>query len=879
MNSFVLGFQDIDKHKLSAVGGKGANLGELSKIKGIQVPEGFCVTTASYKKTFENNEELNDLLKQLSYLKANERKKINAISGQIRVIIEGVKIPSDIEEAVTGHISNLGEGGSYAVRSSATAEDLPTASFAGQQDTYLNIIGKDSILKHISKCWASLFTDRAVTYRIQNGFDHRKVYLSVVIQRMVFPQASGIMFTADPVTSNPKVLSIDASFGLGEALVSGLVSADIYKVREGSIVEKKISTKKLAIYALKEGGTEQREIDAEQKMKQTLKDNQIIQLESIGRKIEKYFSYPQDIEWCLVDGKFYIVQSRPITTLYPVPKATDGKNHVYISGGHMQMMTDPIKPLGMFFFQIVVGDHPSREIGGRLYMDITHDLASPFSRSLALFLMKMIGEDLMLNAVKGLVKRKGLTKSLPRGKEKVFIPDSKDKPSMGFISHYIRIYRENDPVNIRKIIDDDQRVITDLQKDIDALSGNALFSFIENSLRNMKKVVVSSESTGALTVAMLAMQWVNKKLEKWLGEKNLGDTLIQSVPNSITADIGLALMDVSDVVRQYPAVVDYLNHANDQSFYQALAQLEGGSKVIDAIDAYLQLYSMRCSGDIDITRLRWNEQPTALIPTILSNIKNFPMGGHQLKYEQGLKDSKLRVQALLDRLKQCPGGNRKAKKAQKKIDIMRNHIGYREYPKHAFVMRYDIYKKALLKEADVLVQRGLLQNREDIYYLYFDEFQTISNTHELDYSIITKRKADYEIFDMLTPPRVITTEDGIIAGVYHSKNTVKGALPGIPVSSGIIEGRARVIHSMEEADISEGDILVTAFTDPSWTPVFVSLKGLVTEVGGLMTHGAVIAREYGLPAVVSVENATKLINDGDMIRVNGTEGYVEILSE
>ena len=218
---------------------------------------------------------------------------------KIRKVIEEIAIPKGINNEIIAHLKQIGEKNAYAVRSSATAEDLPTASFAGQHDTYLNIIGKEAILKHISKCWASLFTERAVIYRIQNGFDHRKVHISVVVQKMVFPQAAGIMFTADPVTSNRKVLSIDASFGLGEALVSGLVNADNYKVREGRIVDKNISTKKLAIYALKDGGTKEQAIEPEQQNSQALTDKQILQLERIGRKIEEHFGLPQDIEWCL----------------------------------------------------------------------------------------------------------------------------------------------------------------------------------------------------------------------------------------------------------------------------------------------------------------------------------------------------------------------------------------------------------------------------------------------------------------------------------------------------------------------------------------------------------------------------------------------------
>lgn len=243
----------------------------------------------SYVLSFQ---EINDLLDELSNLRVEDREKVGEVSKKVRMVIENIAISKDIAEEIAGYLSNFGEKDAYAVRSSATAEDLPTASFAGQQDTYLNIIGKEAILKHISKCWASLFTERAVIYRLQKVFDHRKVHLSVVIQKMVFPQAAGILFTADPVTSNRKVLSIDASFGLGEALVSGLVNADIYKVRNGKVIDKKISSKKLAIYALKDGGTKEQEIEAERQNRQALTDEQILQLEGMGRKIEEHFGCP-----------------------------------------------------------------------------------------------------------------------------------------------------------------------------------------------------------------------------------------------------------------------------------------------------------------------------------------------------------------------------------------------------------------------------------------------------------------------------------------------------------------------------------------------------------------------------------------------------------
>jgi pyruvate,water dikinase len=468
MNSYVLGFKDIDKSKLTAVGGKGANLGELSRISGVKVPEGFCVTTEAYKRIIEGNSEFNGLIDELSDLKVEDQKRIIEISGKIRKVIEAAAIPKDIEEEIIRQLTKFGEKNAYAVRSSATAEDLPTASFAGQQDTYLNIIGKIAILQHISKCWASLFTDRAVTYRIQNAFDHRKVHLSVVIQRMVFPLASGIMFTADPITSNRKVLSIDASFGLGEALVSGLVNADLYKVREGRILEKKISKKKLAIYSLKEGGTEEKKIEAERQNMQTLTDEQILQLEKTGRSIEAYFGRPQDIEWCLYEDEIYIVQSRPITTLYPAPENTEGKNRVYFSFAHRQMMTEAMRPLGLSFFQAFFGQISGSamiSIGGRLYIDISRELRSPLTGKVFVKGLETV-DILMQKAFINLMKRKDYVKSLNRQKKAMMGASVWMKWGVETLKNY----RKNDHAIVKKLMARNVALMHEREQKISGLS-------------------------------------------------------------------------------------------------------------------------------------------------------------------------------------------------------------------------------------------------------------------------------------------------------------------------------------------------------------------------------------------------------------------------
>lgn len=869
MTSYVLGFEDIDKTKLALVGGKGANLGELFRIDGIRVPDGFCISTEAFKRIIGETSSISQLLDQLSLLRVEDRDKIGKVSGEIRRVIEGIAIPPDIREEIARFLSRLGEENAYAVRSSATAEDLSTASFAGQQDTYLNIIGTEAILRHISKCWASLFTERAVTYRLENGFDHRKVYLSVVVQRMVFPEVAGILFTADPITSNRKVLSIDAGFGLGEALVSGLVNADSYKVRNGKVIDKKISTKKLAIYALKDGGTEEQEIKPERQNRQALTDEQILQLERMGRKIEAHFGSPQDIEWCLADDTFYIVQSRPITTLYPIPATNDRENHVYVSVGHQQMMTDPIKPLGLSNWQLTAG-RPMYTAGGRLFVDVAQELASPSKREI---LVNVLGKSdpLIRGALVTILERGDFIESLPDDKQEQNSGKSVQGPPMSY-----QTLNDYDPAIVSELIERSESSIEELKHNIQAKSGPDLFDFILEDIQQ-RRSSTDPRSFGVIMTAMNASSWINEKLEEWLGEKNVADTLSQSVPNNITSEMGLELLDVADAIRPYPEVIEYLQHAGDDDFWDELVKVHGGREAGDAISAYLAKYGMRCVGEIDITRTRWSEKPTTLVPMILRNIKNLEPGASKRKFEQGRQEALKKEQEVVDRLKQLPDGEQKAQETKRMINLVRSFIGYREYPKYAIVHRYFVYKQALLKEAERLVHANIIREKEDIYYLTFEELREVVRTKSLDYEIISRRKDEYKFYAKLTPPRVMTSDGEIMTGEYKRENLPAGAIVGLPVSSGVIEGRARVILNMEDADLEDGDILVTAFTDPSWTPLFLSIKGLVTEVGGLMTHGAVIAREYGLPAVVGVEDATKLIRDGQRIRVHGTEGYVEIV--
>jgi phosphoenolpyruvate synthase/pyruvate phosphate dikinase len=860
---YVLGLHEVDEMQVAVVGGKGAHLGGLSRIDGVRVPAGFCVTTGAFRRIMAEAPSIDGRLDQLSRLNPDDREAIGTLSAEIRRSIEGIAVPADLAAAITRALVKLGEHAAYAVRSSATAEDLPSASFAGLHDTYLNIAGSAAILQYVSRCWASLFTERAVAYRQRNSIDHRTVHMAVVVQQMVFPQAAGILFTADPVTSNRKVASVEASFGLGEAPVRGLVNPDIFKVRDGEVVAKAIAAKQRAVHASPVGGTQEQAIDPQRQEQPALTDAQVVRLARLGRRIEAHFGRPQDIEWCVIDDGFQIVQSRPITTLFPIPQPGDRENRVYVSVGHQQMMTDPMKPLGLSFWQMTT-PAPMVEAGGRLFVDVTRRLASPASRA---DLLELAGrsDPLTGDALQTILERDGFIRPLPG--------EGPPGPLLGGAPAPI----ETDPAIVTELIGHSEASIAAAERDIRTKSGEALLDFIRADIQELRRILFDPRSHQVFMSAMQATWWLNEQLEAWLGEKNAADTLTQSVPHNVTSEMGLALLGVADVIRAHPEVVTFLQRVKDDGFLDELPELAGGRQARDAIEAWLDQYGMRCVGEIDITRPRWSERPSALVPMILSNIKNFEPGAGGRRFEQGRQEAGKQEQELLERLRGLEDGQRRADETKRMIDRVRTFIGYREYPKYGMVRRYFLYKQALLAEAERLVQAHVLREREDVFYLTFAELHHVVRTNRVDHQLIGQRKNAFRSYQTLTPPRVLTSDGEVITGTYRRRDVPAGALIGLPVSAGTVEGRARVILDMARADLEPGDILVTTHTDPAWTPLFVAIAGLVTEVGGSMTHGAVIAREYGLPAVVGVVDATRLIPDGQWIRVHGTAGYVEIL--
>lgn len=826
MGPFTVDFKDVDATMVAIVGGKGAGLGELTRIGGVRVPDGFCVTTEAIRMAVGEVD-------------------LDGDAAEFREAIEGVAIPAEVAAAIVDSLGRLGESTPCAVRSSATAEDLPTASFAGQGDSYLDVSGAAAILAGVRRCWASLYTERAVAYRRRNGFEDGAVAMAVVVQRMVHPAAAGTLFTADPLSGNRRVASIEAVRGLGEALVSGQVNADSYKVRDGRVTE------------------------AAAVGEPVLTDAQAIELAELGRRVEAHFGRPQDIEWCLDDEGFAIVQSRPITTLFPIPEAAEAGNRVYVSVGHQQMMTDPMKPLGLSFWQMTAA-RPMHEAGGRLFVDVTRELGSIAGRA---------GNLAMLGKSDPLV-RDALETVLERG----FVPEVVDEdPAKARLVGAAEATIETDPGIVAELIERSQASIAALRREIEGRSGAALFDFIREDIEVAgKERLFDPRGLQAIMAGMQASWWLNERLEEWLGERNAADTLAQSAPGNVTAEMGLALLDVADAIRPHPEVVAFLRRVEDEGsgaegFLDELPKLPGGAEARLAIDEFLATYGVRCVGEIDITRPRWAERPTTLMPMILGNVRNFEPGAGPRRFERGREEAARAERDLVARLRALPDGEEKAAETERMVARLRTFAGYREYPKYGKVSRDFVYKRAVMREAERLARSGVLDEPEDAFYLRFEELAAAVRDERVDADLIRRRKEEFRTAESLVPPRVLTSEGETLFGSYRRDGAPAGALLGQPVSAGTIEGRARVVLDISRADLEPGDILVTRFTDPSWTPAFVAIAGLITEVGGLMTHGAVIAREYGLPAIVGVENATRLIEDGRRIRLDGTDGYVEFL--
>ncbi len=884
----ILFLEQIRAADLPAVGGKGANLGELTAA-GLPVPPGFCVTTSAFRLWLESAPDTAAIYAELAALRADDVESVRRVGQSVRARLAAVPMPPAVAAAVRAALAQSGPDATYAVRSSATAEDLPSASFAGQQDTYLNIRGADALVEHVQRCWVSLFTDRAILYRAQQGFDHRTVALAVVVQQLVQSQVSGIMFTADPVSGNRHIATIDASFGLGEALVAGLVSADLFHIdkRSLSIVNRQIADKQIAIRPLPEGGVEQVDLPAAQRQQPALSDDQVRELGRLAVRIEQHYQRPQDIEWALVDGAFFITQSRPITSLFPLPEPQphDEALHAYFSFSHLQVMTDPLPPLAQDVWRILIpfgqqrgakASELMKTAGGRLYVDISPLLRHPLlKRMLPVILTRadpLVAAGMKSIAARPEFQQRGATVRM-RSVLSFMLPILRRTLALlgwrSTVGLQAQINREIEQrcaeIEQRLAAAPTQQRRTEVAQDI-----------LSTALLRAFKAWIPLPLSG-----VLASSFLQRLPASWADQADV-NLALRGLEGNVTTEMDLAVGDLADLARSHPAVMQHLSEPALEPLerLETLEHIAGGREFLAQWHAFLQRYGMRGNSEIDISRPRWHDQPAMLLQVVLGSLQHASTQTHRAHYAAMVVEGEAAGRRLAERARRGPLGWLRGRIVARLVHVARTCMALREHPKFFLVRMLGMIKPVLLESGATLVRQQQLSQPDDVWFLRFTELLDALRDRSLDLrATVERRRADHARFKTLTPPRIITSEGEIPSLNHNHANLPAGALPGTPVSAGTVEGLARVVIDPHVETVRPGEILVAPFTDPGWTPLFINAAGLITEVGGLMTHGSVVAREYGIPAVVGVIEATKRIRTGQRLRVHGDAGYIEILED
>jgi pyruvate,water dikinase len=832
---------DVRGGDLDSVGGKAANLGELLHA-GFDVPDGFVLTTDAYR--------------QAASAAAVDPRQPARAAEQLRAAPVPEPIAAEAREAYAA----LG-GARVAVRSSATAEDLPGASFAGQQDSYLNVSGEANLLDAIRRCWASLWNERAVAYRDANLVDPAGVSLAVVVQKMVDASAAGVLFTADPLTGRRRRAAVDAIADLGEKLVSGAVNPDHYVVDTPTrrVVERNAK-----------GDV------------RVLSDAELLSLAVLGDRVEQHFSVPQDIEFALDASRhIWLVQSRPITTLYPLPQPASDSLHVYFSANVFEGFFEPLTPMGLQFFHLLgtgvfrsFGAHvpdtqagPSAlvQAGMRLFVDVTPIVRDRLGRN-ALATFMHVGESRSSVVISRLIADPRLAlvgRSAPatllrvvRGVQRIGVPRAA-----------LQVVLRPQPTRAR--FERELEAISRVDLPPDADSNARLDAFEQLMLRATPALL--PRVLGIMAPAMASLGLAHGLLRGVAREDEI-QTLTRSAPNNPTTQMDLALWGLSVDVR------------GDEDSRRALLEREPGEladayrngalpeRLQTGLAAFLARYGFRSIGEIDIGVQRWSEDPTHILGALANYLRlDDPELAPAAQFSRGQRAAEAMCAELVQRVH----GPRRLL-VRFVLGRLRLLIGAREAPKYHIIHLMATPARELLRPVGTdLAARGSVASAEDIFFLNLPEARRAVAGADMRAVVAARRQVFARERARRHIPRVLLS-DGTDAEAALVSVSSEDGLRGSPASPGVVSGTARVILSPLGARLDPGEILVAPSTDPGWTPLFLTAGGLVMEMGGMMSHGAVVAREYGIPAVVGVAGATDRIASGQQVRVDGSAGTVSL---
>ncbi len=885
---FILPFSHISEADVARVGGKGASLGAMASA-GFPVPPGFCVTTEAFSGFVSGCAGLEALLEPLDALEPEDTEGAREFSQRVREYLVSQPFPEEIARPLLDAWRALGTEHGYAVRSSATLEDLPDASFAGQQDTYLNVRGERELLERVRACWASLFTERAVLYRRRHGYTSSVARLSVVVQRMVHPEVSGILFTADPVTGDRTVCSVDASYGLGEALVSGLVNADLYRVskRTGEHLEVRVGDKAHAIYSLPGGGTEKREVSEALRCVRALSDTWLARLVELGRQVEARRGSPQDVEWGIADGELFLLQARPITSLFPLPepRPRDTALHVYLSFSHLQVNTAPLPPLSLSLMPLLFAlgkrtrEEPSLlmvHAAGRAYVDLTPAMHHPFLARLFPRMLAGLVDPTLADRVRAVLARP----EFHEGRGQVVA-------SWGGVLSFVGPVLSG--VASRLLLQEPVRARGDYERAMEAWAreyegrlaaaspGLERLRVARQELCGFFPDVLLPLSLPILGAGMLSWRLLGG-LMRGRVDARVVESLGRGLEGNVTTDMDLELGDIADLVREHPALEERLRRGEVAALAEACSR-PGAERLDAAWRRFLSRYGSRCPGELDIALPRWEEDPSSLLNSLAGMLRAPRPGLHRDRHAAAVREAEQAATVVLEAAGRGIGGWLRHRLARALIARVRAYLALREHHKF-FVVRLLMHlRRAVLEGAEVMVSRGLLASAGDVWLLELDELiaALADPAHGSLRERVERRRAEQARYAELSPPPVLTSDGEVPRAPVSTEALPPGVLAGVPVSSGMVEGVARVVRDPSSEVLHPGEILVTTFTDPGWTPLFLHAAGLVMEVGGLMTHGSVVAREYGIPAVVGVEGAVGRIQTGQRLRVDGERGFVTLL--
>ncbi|MCU0490328.1 MAG: PEP-utilizing enzyme [Chloroflexaceae bacterium] len=871
---------------LPTAGGKGTNLARLTRA-GFPVPPGFIVATAAYRQFVDGNRLTDVITAAIAGVTPDDAGQLEAASATIRAAFVAGTMPSELEQAIRASYAELGEE-AVAVRSSATAEDLPDLSFAGQQDSYLNMVGAEALLTAVVDCWSSLWTARAIGYRMRNAIAHHDASLAVVVQLMVQSEVSGVLFTANPLSGLLSETVIEATFGLGEALVSGQVEPDRFVVDtlSGEIFHVALGSKQMATRSKRSGGVET--IALPNNTRQTLTEVQLKQLAALGQRVQREYGTAQDIEWAIAGEKLYLLQSRAITSLFPVPEYSPNPLKVWFSFGAVQGLVGPITPLGRDTIQHViigggrlfgVGLTPAEQriivpAGERLWIKLSDLIRNPVGNRVIGVVLRFI-EPSVGQIIASLVADPRLAAG--QGSLKF--------STIRRIAHFarplpLRIGRNLlNPTSARAAFDS---VIDDYLSTARLAPAADRFGQLTNIVTFLRELTASAFplliphfvpliGPGMLSLALLHRLAGN--------QGSLALEVTRGLPANVTTEMDLALWATATHIRDDAESAQVFDTCSASDLAQQYLQgaLPGPAQA--AIGLFMERYGMRGLGEIDVGQPRWREEPTAVMHTLQSYLHIAPEFAPDVQFAQGRKAAYAAIEQLARLVRQQRGGWFKEQLVRAAAWRVRTLLGARESPKFFIIRLMGLARAALLEAGTAFVEAGTLQRPDDLAFLDFAELQALSRNEPRDWqALIAERRAAYAREGRRGQvPRVLASDGRAFYEGLSAQATSGEQISGSPVSPGVAEGVVHVVFDPASTRLAPGEILVCRGTDPAWTPLFLVAGGLVTEVGGMMTHGSVVAREYGIPAVVGVHQATERLKTGQRIRLDGRTGTIEVV--